>query len=289
MSLLAEPSRGQVPGRLRYGKLLALALLTHALPVFADTHDIELANNQIIAQFQSLAMEHTETANGAVLNTEHARISGYGLSGSVMRDMWLGHDYFSAQYAAAHGQSDYIGGTFGNPAYGSYTGKSGATLKDFSVRYGNGYVIDNELMVTPYGELGYHRYDRTLGYGTPSSYLETYTNRYFGIGVMGQISPVGKAVWSANALIGHTFGANIAVGLPAPFGFSARLGNSAYYRVGASFDYAFAENLHASLAVDASGWKYGASAVQQLGGVPLYEPDSRTSNTIIKAGLGYAF
>ncbi len=235
-------------------------------------------------------MSHTETANGTVLNTEDAHIRGGGLSASVMKNLWLGRDYFAVDYAAAYGQSDYVGGTFGNPAFGSYTGKSGARLKDFAVRYGNGYLIDDGVLLTSYGEFGHHSYDRTLAYGTPSSYLETYTHRYFGIGIRGQVCPGEKMVWSANALIGRTFGANIVVGLPAPSGFSARLGSSAFYKVGTSLDYAFALHLHANLAADLISWKYGASAVQPPGSsFSLYEPESRTNTTMLKAGIGYSF
>lgn len=276
--------------KLRLGALAALALLIISLPARAAMRDIESVNNQISVLFQAQDMNHTETARGTVLNTEDAEISGYALSASVMKDLWLGRDYLAAEIGTVYGQSNYVGGTFANPAYGSYIGKSGARIGDFAFRYGSGYVIDADVLVTPYGELGYHKYDRTLGYGTSGSYLETYTHRYYGIGVRGQITPGDKSVWSVNALVGYTFGANIAVGLPAPSGFSTRLGNSALCRVGAALDYALAKNIHATIGVDFTSWKYGASAVQPLAsGISLYEPDSKTSNTVIRAGVGYSF
>lgn len=269
---------------------LFLVCLMLSVHTFADTQDIESANNQMSVQFQSQDMNHAETVNGAVIDSEDAHIAGYGLSGSLMKDLWLGHDFFAAQYSSFHGESTYVGSTIGNPVYGSLIEKSGAKNSDFNLRYGNGYIIDVGLMVTPYGELGYHQYYRTLGYGTPGNYLETYTHYYYGIGVMGQISPTDKIVWSANVLIGRTFGANISVGLPAPFGFSARMGNSALYKMGTSLDYAFTKNLHGNIGVDVASWKYGASASQPVGfGLYLYEPDSKTNNTTFKVGIGFSF
>lgn len=270
--------------------LTALSCLIFSQAAFADMRDIESANNQISVQFQSREMDHIETLNGALIDSEDAKIAGYGLSASAMKDLWLGHDLFVLQYSSFSGESRYVGSTIGNPVYGSLTGKSGAKVNDFSFSYGNGYMVDSLLMVTPYAELGYHKYNRTVGNGAPGSYLEIYSHYYFGIGVLGQILPADKVVMSANALIGRTFRPMVDVGLPAPFGFAARLGSSALYRVGASIDYAFTDSIHASLGVDVTSWKYGASASQAVGsGIFLYEPDSKSSYTTFKAGMGFSF
>ncbi|BBP04368.1 hypothetical protein TPL01_21530 [Sulfuriferula plumbiphila] len=244
----------------------------------ADILDINAANNQIGAQIQSRHVDYTETANGSILDTESGHVTGYGLSASVMKDLWLGHDYLDAQYSRFSGQTDYIGAPFGGGKYGSLTGKSGAEIADFSLRYGKGFAIHDQFMVTPYAEFGYHRWDRDVGY------TEHYTHRYYGIGALGQYSPAGKLVVSANAMIGHTYASKINV--VAPFGFSAGLGNSVMYRAGISLDYAFTKNVHANAGIDYTSWEYGASAVQPSG---YYEPDSRTKGTTIKAGMGYAF
>lgn len=269
---------------------LFMVFLVLSAPAFADMQDIESANNQISVQFQSQDMNHTEIVNGAIADSEDAHIAGYGLFASAMKDLWLGHDFFAVQYTSFYGESTYVGSSIGNPVYGSLVEKSSAKNSDFNFRFGNGYLVDGGLMVTPYGELGYHKYDRTIGYATPGSYLETYTHYYYGIGIMGQLSPTDKMVWFANILIGHTFRANITVGLPAPFGFSAKLGNSALYKMGTSLDYAFTKNLHANFGVDVASWKYGMSADQPVGfGLFLYEPDSKTNNTTYKAGIGFSF
>ena len=245
---------------------------------FADVGDINAANNQLGAQIQSRHVDYKETGNGAVFDTEGGHVTGYGLSASVMKDIWLGHDYLDVQYSEFNGQTDYIGAPLGGGAYGSVTGKSGAKIADFSLRYGKGFAIRNQFMVTPYAEFGYHKWDRDVGY------MEHYTHRYYGIGALGQYSPARKLVLSANAMIGRTYGAEIDV--VAPFGFSTSLGNSALYKAGIAVDYAFTKNIHANAGIDYTRWEYGANAVQPSG---YYEPDSQTKDTMIKAGIGYAF
>lgn len=245
---------------------------------FADVGDINAANNQVGAQIQSRNVDYKETGNGTLFDTESGRVTGYGLSASVMKNILLGHDYLDVQYSEFNGQTDYVGAPLDGGAYGSATGKSDAKIADFSLRYGKGFAIHNQFMVTPYAEFGYYKWDRDVGY------MEHYTHKYYGVGALGQYSPASKWVLSATAMIGRTYGSKIDV--VAPFGFTADLGNSAIYKAGVSVDYALSKNLHANAGIDYTSWKYGASAVQASG---YYEPDSETKDTIIKAGIGYAF
>jgi len=89
--------------------LHALALLTLSAPVFADVQDIESANNQVVAQIQNNYMVYDEIANGALLDSENGHIIGYGLSVSVMKNLWLGHDYLAVQYSSFNGKTNYTG------------------------------------------------------------------------------------------------------------------------------------------------------------------------------------
>lgn len=270
------------------GMLVYMAIFTNT---FAGALDIESANNKIGAQVLYKHINHTETENGAALDSEDGHVMGYGLTGSVMRDWWLGHDYLAVQYSSFSGETSYTGCTMGNPAYGSLRGKSKAQIKDGDLRYGKGFVADDDAIVTLYLELGYHKYDRYLGYGTPDGYRETYTHNYYGVGALGQYSAINKIVFSAYFLNGRTYGANIVVALPSPYaGFSAKLGNSALYKVGVSVDYAFTINFHANLSVDTASWNYGKSQNQSIGnGLYAYEPDSTTKDTTAKISIGYAF
>ena len=284
------------PSRI-WAPLLATIGLTFSAAANAALQDVEAANNQVSAQFQysyvhyAEKLNDNETGNGGTLDSEDGYVTGYALSSSAMKDLWLGHDYFGAQYSSLSGKTNYIGGTQANPTYGSLTGESGARAKDGSLRYGAGIVIDHDLMVTPYGEFGYHKYVRTLVYGSPASYQETYTHKYFGAGAWVQYSPSDKWVYSFNALIGRTYGANVAVALPSPFtGFTASLGNSILENIGFSVDYAFAKRVHLKAGAEVVGWSYGSGANRPIGnGLYAYEPNSMTCITTAKVGVGFGF
>ena len=266
---------------------MAIAGFSGLSTAFAGTSDIKAANNQVGFQLVSTNVDYTETGDGVLapsgtLDTEKGAVPGYALSISTMQDRWLGNDYIEAEYDNSSGNTEYVGGLIGPPAtpYGSVVSTSGATLINYSARYGKGYMVRNEFMLTPFIELGHHEWDRWVNYG------EIYTHNYFGIGALGQYSPVSRLVLSANAMFGSTFGSNIVIN----GAFSGALGNSGLYRVGAGADYAFAQNLHGNVGVDYTSFNYGISALYPLGGGYYgWEPDSKTNYTTVKIGLGYAF
>jgi hypothetical protein len=269
-----------------------------ALPsaAHAGMQDIESANNQVSAQFQRSSVNYTETTNEpggneVLLDNENGGIDGYGITGSVMKNLWLGNDYLHAHYDSVSGNTNYTGGTLANPAFGSATGESGARIRDYSIRYGAGFPQDRETMLTLYTELGHHKYLRTLGLGTPGAYRETYSHNYFGIGALMQYSSMDKWVFSLNALLGHTFQSRMDAVFPAPFnGLSAGLGDSSLERLGFQVDYAMTKHLHTNVSIELTAWSYGASTSQPVAaGINLYEPNSTTFITTARVGIGYAF
>ncbi len=268
--------------------VMAVAGLSGLATALADTSDINASNNQVGIRTISTNVDYTETGNGqfgsptGTLDTESGRVPGYALSISTMQNLWLGNDYIEAEYDYSSGFTNYVGGPVSLPLmpYGSLVGTSGATLINYSVRYGTGFIVNDEFMLTPYAELGHHEWDRGVNWG------ETYTHHYYGIGALGQYSPASRLVLSANAMFGSTFGSNIVIN----GAFSGALGNSTLYRVGAGADYAFAQNLHGNIGVDYMSFNYGISAVYTVGGgYVAWEPDSMTNYTTVKIGLGYAF
>lgn len=267
--------------------LIAIAGFSGLSTAFAGTSDIKAANNQVGFQLMSTNVDYTETGDGILvpygtLDTEQGPVPGYGLSISTMQDLWLGNDYIEAEYDHASGNTEYVGGLLGPPPtpYGSVVGTSGATLTNYSARYGAGFMVNDQSMLTPYLELGHHEWDRGVNLG------ELYTHNYYGIGVLGQYSSADRLVLSARAMFGSTFGSNIAIN----GAFSGALGNSALFKAGAAADYALVQNLHATLDVEYTSFNYGISALYPLGGGYYgWEPDSSTKYTTVRIGLGAAF
>jgi len=268
--------------------IVAIAGLFCVTTAFADVSDIKASNNQLVFGIMSTNVDYTETGSGifgtptGTLDTEKGRVPGYSLSVSTMQDLWLGNDYIEAEYDHASGNTEYVGGLVGPPPtpYGSVVGTSGASLTNYSARYGAGLIVNDRLMLTPYIEFAHHEWDRGVNSG------ELYTSNYSGIGVLGQYSPASRLVLSANALFGRTFGNNIDI----TGAFSGALGNSNLYRAGAAADYAFTKNFHLNVGVDYTSFEYGISAVYPVGGgYVAWEPDSKTNYTTLRVGLGYGF
>lgn len=260
-------------------------MMLASVPAYADTSDIKASNNQIGLQYLSTDVNYSEYSSGTgLLDTEKGNVPGYSISTSLMKDVWLGNDYFEAQYNHNSGNTNYVGSPLlGSGAYGSVIGQSSAALIDYSARYGVGMELGSQFMATPYLELGHHEWDRGVNYG------ENYTNNYYGIGVLGQYSPADKLVLTGNVMVGNTFNSNIVVNSgPAIGGFSGALGNSTIYRYGVAADYAFTINVHANIGIDYTSFKYGMSAVYPVSG-GIYEPASKTSYTTARIGIGYAF
>jgi len=263
--------------------VLLMGCVMFSATVFAGTSDIKASNNQIGIQIISTHVDYTETGPTGTIDTERGYVPGYALSLSAMKDVWLGNDYIEAGYDHSNGNTNYTGAFIGGGSYGSLVSTSGATLINYSARYGKGFVVNDKFMLTPYAELGHHIWDRSVNYG------ETYTHNYYGIGALGQYSPAGRLVFSANGMLGSTFGSAIAVNSgPSLNGFSGGLGNSILFKVGASADYAFTQKFHGNVGFDYAGFKYGISAVYPVNG-GTWEPDSTTYYTTFKLGVGYAF
>ncbi len=259
---------------------------------FADNASIKKANSQIGIQFISTDVDYKEFggqlgAPAGLLDTEKASINGFGINLSVMKDFILGNDYFKFDFTHNKGRTNYVGSYIGsNAGYGSVKSTSGASLIDFDFRFGKGYEISNNIMLTPYLEIGRHEWDRGVNAG------ENYKNEYLGIGVMPQYSPFDKLVLSASALVGRTFSSNIDVKADASnLLFNASLGTSTIYKVGASIDYAFSESIHGSIGADFTNFKYGISDPVPLDNNFYYafEPGSKTKYSTLRVGIGYSF
>ena len=266
----------------------SICCLIFSTTSLADISDIKAANNQATIQSISTNVDYTETGNGifgtqtGTLDTETGAVPGFALSLSMMSR--LESEYFAAEYDRSTGETNYTG-ALQSGALGSVLATSSAVLTNFSLRSGKGFALKNKYMLTPYFELGFHKWDRGVNFG------ETYTHKYYGIGALGEFSPVYKLVLSVKAMAGKTYGSYITVNSgPGLNGFSGSLGNSTIYKAGLSADYAFMRHFRGNVGVDYTSFSYGMSDVYSVGGAfVVWEPDSKTNYTTLKLGVGYAF
>lgn len=268
--------------------VLLFALLATATGAHAGPQDIYAANNLVLMQFTRTLVDYQEFGNGflgtptGLLDQETGPVPGLALSASDMEED--SHFYWQASYAYSSGQTNYTGSLMGG-TFGSYVGASRAVFEDLAARAGKGFPFGDAYMVTPYGEVGSHEWERGVNYG------EVYHHYYYGLGLLAQYSPADRAVLSINALYGRTVGSNIIVSSgPLMNGFSGALGNSALSRLEAAVDYVFAPQLHGNVAIEYTRFRYGMSAIFPVGGnVVAWEPDSTTRYVVFKLGVGAAF
>jgi hypothetical protein len=262
--------------------LLQIPCVAFAQPS-AGIDAIKNTNNAIGIQAISTYVDYTETVDGRISNTEQGYVPGFALNISFMQDWLLGNDYLAATYSQSTGNTNYTGSYIGSSqGYGSVKQASPAVLTDFSLRYGKGFVLNDQVMATPFIELGSHQWDRNLG-----SYQETYTNGYYGLGLLGQVAMTNAFVLSASALVGNTVNSNISItGSPYTGG---ALGNSTIYRLGISGDYAFTKSLHGNIGLDYTSFSYGQSTPTRVGRYVYYEPSSTSQYITYKIGLSYNF
>jgi hypothetical protein len=255
-----------------------------------NSSDITAANNQIGYQTISTNVSYTEVggkfgAAAGTLDTETGPVPGKGYYFSSMSNVLFGNDYFKASYDQSVGYTTYTGALLNQtpPAvFGSYIGTSGATLVNYSFRYGKGLDLRGGVMLTPYVEFGSHRWDRAVNYG------ETYSNTFYGFGLLNQYVVANHLVLSIDAMAGKTKNSSITVASSPPggqiTGFTAALVDSELYKVGVSLDYTLAQTIHVNAGLDYTAFNYGATALQAGG---MYEPDSLTNYITFKLGLGW--
>ena len=249
------------------------------------TNDILKVNNQFYLDFAATNFNYKELFGGGILDTEKGWASpGLQYSLSMMTNVFdIRNVYASATLTWTHG--DITHGE-ANPAFNGMPTHS--DVKDYDLRIGKGFDIGSTFMLTPYLGVGWHDWSRVFpGAG---GYAELYNHYYEGGGLLAQYSPLPNWVLSAYGLAGKTQGSHLDV-TRTPGGFPIPpqtfvLGDSTIFLAGGSIDYAIYKQWHANVGFDYTNFKYGISPVG-VGG--FLEPDSRTSNFTVKAGVGYSF
>lgn len=267
--------------------IMGAAMLSMTLvenPAMASNATIKAANNQIKVQYIGQYVNYSENGVGTLgtqtglLNTEKGTVPGFGVDLSAMLDNNL---YIDLQYSRLNGHTNYVGMPSTGGTYGSVVGSSSATITDYKGRIGEAYALGSNFMLTPYLELGHHRWYRGINSG------ETYNNNYWGIGALAQTSIGNAFVLSGHLMYGRTFASHIDVA--GSTGFSGGLGNAGTYNFGVSGDYAITSNLHANVGLDWTHFKYGISGIYLSGGYHVWEPNSTTDYSSVKLGLGWVF
>jgi len=246
---------------------------------------IKSVNNSVGIKVQGKYVDYMEvdTRNNN-LDSETGWIGGITIQASMMKDIFFGNDYLHAEYTHIDDKTKYTGSYWGGH-YGDLITNNGAKINDYSFRYGKGFEIDDDALLTPYIEVGKHSWDRILPPGS-NPVMERYYFHYYGIGALAQGAITDRLVITANGMFGRTVKPKIFVNTPGDSD-TLNQGASNIYKVGLDADYALTKNIHANLGIDYLHFKYGISNVSSSG--VYLEPDSRTSYTTVNLGLSYHY
>jgi len=270
-----------------------LFLLAISLPTRCQTNEIPLlqANREIGASFEPSSIAYREYVGGAVQDSEHGWIPGFGIKASLMRNM-LGLKQFliEATYDFNTGSSDHRSKSLdgGNPL--NY--QSPFRSQDVFLGIGKGFLPASRLILTPEIGFEYREWLRKL----PEALLaiqENYTFWAPGAALSATYDPLDRLILTARAGVGYTVSpTNDTIGNPAGQvpNLDLGLGNGPVWRAKLGLDSPITRGLHAFADVDYSHFEFGQSAVAHYGQSGAeYEPKSVTDLTKVHVGLAWSF
>lgn len=253
-------------------------------PAHAALKDIYASNNSGAMDIGLKRQKYGESKDDAAFDYEKGTLPDIGFSLNYMphtpRSSWfLRNLYLSMRGDIAFGQTDYTGALcdqFNNCT--PLTTKTDNTIFTFSGRLGHGFPIGTQLMLIPYGDLGFRTWRRTItGVG---GYTEDYQHGSVMAGLLTQYAPGERWVLALDAEAGKTFSAEM-TGLGRTF----ELGSRTSWQMAGQVGYRMTKHLELTARGEFSGFGYGISPT--VGG--YLEPDSYTHNLRATVGVAYQF
>ncbi|MGB4102333.1 MAG: hypothetical protein WBK91_10565 [Alphaproteobacteria bacterium] len=250
----------------------------------AELKDIYASNNSGEIEIGFKRQKYGESVNDATFNYEKGALFDFGFALNYMphasRSSWfLKNLYMRLQGDFAFGDTDYVGGLcYANNVCVPHTTTTENNILNFSGRIGHGFPIGQQVMLIPYGDLGFRMWRRKItGVG---GYTEDYQHGFFMAGMLAQYSPTEKWVLALGAEGGRTFAAEM-TGLGRVF----KLGARPIWQMEGRIGYRMTKHLELTAKGEFSGFGYGVSPVVSN----YYEPDSYTHNLRTTVGLAYQF
>jgi hypothetical protein len=230
-----------------------------------------------------------------VLDAEHGWLPALRIEARVQRDLGaLRNAYIRPTVEYAFGDLRYDGRTQQTSLGGSVpvTRTSGARLADLGVEAGVGIPLGTRWALTPLARYRFRYWDRLIDKGQPFAFKEAYYHQELAVGALGQVVLVEGLVAGAAASLGGTVAPGWAL---QPSGSSARLrldlGNALVVRGELSLGYAIPTKprVHLTVGYELGAFAYGRTRVARLGATTAVEPDSRTFEQELRAGVAIGF
>ncbi len=267
------------------GLAVLAAFSVTARPAFADTMDIRKSDNSFSVDVGASYLDYAEKrpAGGSTLDSEKGWLPTVGLGVGFLSDEGasplLRNLYGRLEGRASAGSTDYDGALQdGTPA----TGTTDDRVYSFAAQMGRAFPLGQDLLLTPFVEVGYRHWNRDM-LGV-HGYSETYTNWDAMGGLLAQYSPEHRWVLSASAAGGTTFSPQMSNYIG-----DFSLGDDAVWRVRGKIGYLVTDKLELTGTAEYQDFSYGISPPVIRGRIGYYEPDSTTHQTTLLAGVSYHF
>ncbi len=254
----------------------------------AGTLPIEQVNNSLNIGFNENLLNYQEHLPSPS-DTESGWMPGFTVGYSYMGNLLgVNNLYLSARNKYNSGSINYKGAlqTYNGPIPYDTTDK--ATTETFGFRFGKGFELASNQMLTPYVGIGYYHWNRHLeGIG---GYIEDYHNWYTSVGVKYQYALSNHVVLNTADSFGVVYGGGLRIhDLPGISGtFHTRgFGSTARERISVGADYLFSHNLYGFANISYTHFNYTGAPVDGIPGA--YEPFSSTNRFGIGVGVGYSF
>ena len=265
-----------------------------SMPSYSQTgggqQTIYNANNQGSFHF---GYETQNFSGGTTANEYHLK-GGLPTFGIAYSKTW---NTIYTQIAA----TEAYGATSSQVSYGNATTHNNTF--DVSGKLGYVYARTQNIALTPYATLGYHRALQNIqGMPTNESSItnnvretyyingvaETYQHSWYGIGLRAQWSPLSKLVLSADGNVGRTFNANMHSWAPLnlPIYTSYSLGGATYQMAAVGADYLVENNWHLSANASYLHYTYSPSGANVFG---ISTVTDRVHQYSVDLGIGYSF
>ncbi len=162
-----------------------------------------------------------------------------------------------------------------------YQGNTAEQIFALNGRVGYGIAASHQVMLIPFGEMGFRYWDRNLG-----SYIEDYKNFDIMAGLMAQYSPAPQWIFTVSGAGGSTFAANMVATNPT---MNFDLGSGAMWKVGGKVGYLFTPRMEIFGNLDYTQLNYGHSGgvINPNDNLVYYEPNSQTQQMATRIGLAY--
>ncbi|MBU2722814.1 autotransporter outer membrane beta-barrel domain-containing protein [Acidithiobacillus ferridurans] len=245
-----------------------------------EQNPIVAANNEFGLAMTGQLMNYQEHITPGPSDTESGWMPGFAVKGSYMGSNGF---YTALRYDYSSGNIAYHGALQGSAGFVPYNGTDSASTQRLLGRFGYGWSLAGNMMLTPYAAVGWQHWNRHLT--GPYGYTETYNAALVGAGAMFQYACDPRLVATTNvemlAVAGGGMTPNFANGL---FG-STSFGASGEEKVSIDADYRITGPLHLYGGLSYTHFNYTGGSLKH----GFREPLSSTNQFGMDLGLGYSF